>query len=317
MAVSGMAGEQSYKIVSVHTTNNAKVNGMTGICFRILADIHDCLGKQIYCDGALYYKDRSGELLGVPYCYNGNKDYARGDLRSESGFVPYGKSLSYTCESEASSHVFEVFIPYNAITHPAGHVEYQLELKFHEAKDNKLIKNKEKSGYVHSYSFAHDWQDKWPKEQNTSKQVSAQLPNSLWGITLGDSKSSVEQKLRNAGIKFTSDGESIKNEGRTKINVSGLEYHKITVFLENNRVSGIILYKICSTSTQDAVRDFMKQTEEKYKAYYDEELSQNLESTCQLCTAQSYSDGQKRIVQQYDITEKMVVMFSYALLSQL
>ena len=166
MTASVWAGEASYKVVSVSPAYDAKVNGMSGIRFRILANIYDCQGKEVYCEGSLYYKDSSGEWPGVPYCPNGNNDYARVDLRSESGFVPRGKSLSsYTCESEASSHVFEVFIPYNAITHPAGHVDYQLELTFREAKDNKLIKNKEKREFVYPHPFALDWPEEWPKEQ--------------------------------------------------------------------------------------------------------------------------------------------------------
>lgn len=315
MTASVWAGEASYKVVSVRPAYDAKVNGMSGIRFRILANIYDCQGKEVYCEGSLYYKDSSGEWPGVPYCPNGNNDYARVDLRSESGFVPRGKSLSsYTCESEASSHVFEVFIPYNAITHPAGHVDYQLELTFREAKDNKLIKNKEKREFVYPHPFALEWPK---KEESIGKLVSVQLPNSLWGIALGDSKNRVEQKLRNAGLEYTLDDEQIKSKGLAKtINVLGIEYHKITIFLRDNRVGGIALYKVCTTSTVDAVKEFMKQTEENYSAFYDEELTRDRRANCQICVVKSYSEGQKMLIQQYDITEKLGVMFSFVLLSR-
>ena len=211
------AEEPCYEIkAQISYDLTAKADNLEGILFDIPAVVLHNRGKNVRWGGTLFYKSNNGEWVGVPFSKQTSYDYNCTDD------VTIGKSTQkYYCSGDVAYNHYSVFLPYHAITHPRGRVDYKLTLWVTDGeKTNTFLKNK-KGGFYHDFFFALDWPEEWPKkEESIGKLVSVQLPNSLWGIALGDSKNSVEQKLRNAGLEYTLDDEQIKSKGLAKtINV--------------------------------------------------------------------------------------------------
>lgn len=155
------AEEPCYEIkAQISYDLTAKADNLEGILFDIPAVVLHNRGKNVRWGGTLFYKSNNGEWVGVPFSKQTSYDYNCTDD------VTIGKSTQkYYCSGDVAYNHYLVFLPYHAITHPRGRVDYKLTLWVTDGeKTNTFLKNK-KGGFYQDFFFALDWPEEWPKEQ--------------------------------------------------------------------------------------------------------------------------------------------------------
>ena len=159
----------AYDIKNVSHVLGNQYNNMTGLCFNLSAVIDNYQGKEVLACGKLCYKNSNGEWKDVPFSKDASYDYV---CVGDAVMAKAKTTLSCCCQNSSTSK-YEVFLPYNAITHPSGNVDYKIIFWLRDAKDaGKFIPNK-KGGYYHEYTFSLNWpQEK--KVKNTSSVASNQ-----------------------------------------------------------------------------------------------------------------------------------------------
>lgn len=165
MAANVMARNASFEIKSITHEVNVTHNKVSGLRFNVTVVINDYQYETVHCWGALYYKDNTGEWIGVPFYNQADRTYCTEDLSSSSGYITIGKSLSYHCGNESNTAQFKVFVPHNAITHPAGHVDYKISLRVQNDHYKQFVPNKS-GGNTYDYYFGLNWPQELKNEQS-------------------------------------------------------------------------------------------------------------------------------------------------------
>lgn len=161
LTASVWAEEPSCEFVYVGHELNVTLKNMHCMRFNVTTYVYNFQGETAYCWGELYYKDITGEWMGVAFCPQANKEYCKATI-GLPGFITIAKSAQHRYTNEGYN-TYYVCLPYDAISHPAGHVDYKISLYVEDVNSKKILKNK-KGGYCHDYFFSLNWPEEWPKK---------------------------------------------------------------------------------------------------------------------------------------------------------
>lgn len=132
---------------------NQTFNDMNGMVFFLDMYLNHYEGKRARVKSCLEYKDSEGKWKPVKFTNKVNSKYenSKGNVRA------VGKKYLAPSHDMAYFKGHEVFLPYNAITHPKGEVDYRIGF-FVEDRDepSKFIKNINDS-YYHYFKFSLVW----------------------------------------------------------------------------------------------------------------------------------------------------------------
>ena len=152
------AANPAYSITSVSLRVEDKFNDMDGLCFDLNVEIDDYKGKETQILGELCSKDVNGKWVPVPTTEEVSRTYV---CNENTAMAKAKKNFSCTYTSSAFSN-YQVFLPYNAITHPSGAVDYKIRFWMRDAKEDGVFILNKNGSFFHEYYFSLTW----PSEDN-------------------------------------------------------------------------------------------------------------------------------------------------------
>lgn len=173
-----------------------------------------------------------------------------------------GRSDTLLMHSDNDSCVCRLRIPYKALYHKKGDNSYTIFIYTHYNNNGKWerVYNKDGfHGYTHTFKTSNlkkpvsnsSKSTAKSSNQSTTKQVSQPtksatkkgpqpIPNSLLGITLGDSKDKVRNILKERGVLFFDHGNSF-HTFRYYPTLYHYNFHSIEIYFDASGVEGIFL----------------------------------------------------------------------------
>jgi hypothetical protein len=147
----------TYSVSSRNTDTNAFQDGERGVCCVTDFAVHNFSGGARMC-AELQYKTAKGTWAAVRLAHSSNLNYAV--YSAGNGTVwAQGRLLNIT-RGRNSFSGYKMFLPNNAITHPAGRVDYRWRIFVFEDGDDILegdyIYNS-KGGYYEYCYFSMNW----------------------------------------------------------------------------------------------------------------------------------------------------------------
>ena len=152
-------------------------DNMSGMEFYVTANINDYKYNYIKFAGLLQYKDDNGKWVDVPFTGNTPRNYS-----TNSGQTCATTDYEFYCGSDIANTSQTFFLPYSAITHPSGTVNYRIGFYAYDTRNRgNFLKSKNSGLYHHYYEFGLVWPSQSTSNNTQSNTTHSNNSNSVGG----------------------------------------------------------------------------------------------------------------------------------------
>lgn len=189
---SAMAQEASFTVKNVSYELGDQFDGEKGLVFHVEVTIHNNLGKVVNMKGIIQYKDSQNNWKGVP-----RSNRCSGYVDNDNFVLAKAKTRLNCSYQDSYKSDYQIFVPYDAFTHPSGDVSYRLGLFM--TCDNSFLKTSSGS-YYHYYYFSLNWPSSYTTRINSSTSSSSSSSGS------NTKKYPYTEKRGNTSFTYYADG---------------------------------------------------------------------------------------------------------------